>query len=283
VADRHETTRVNSHPHLCGDCCRQPLTWVRSPAITLRASSDVLDIADAHTCEIVPEFRLVDESTKETLESHSDVDQARARREVLQGTRKTRVVIRKVRLPDLPIPKPAARTGSSAHRDRTLATRAHFAPSEDRLPRLEASRGFSRDLLEQALTRLDERLKSGPWNWDAYRKIRRRYRATPRNDGGAPVIDCEGAELALVRILADTYPYNQFSVTPTGDVFVGQQHGYHRKSARLYVTRLSPILDEAADLLLARSLGEGGRLYVHSTVIERANDRGLLASLHLSP
>jgi hypothetical protein len=83
-------------------------------------------------------------------------------------------------------------------------------------------------------------------------------------------------------VLAQTYPYNQFSVTPKGDIFVGHQLGYHREAARLYVTTLSPILDEAADLLLRRSLGDGGRVYVHPTAIERAADGTLLARLRFS-
>lgn len=227
----------------------------------------------------VHEFLLVDQSTNEVLERYGDLEQASVRKEALQSTHSTPIVIRKIRLPDAPMPKPVAHVGSPAHRDRTLAARTYFAPTDDRLPRLEASRGFSRDVLEQALSRLDERLKSGPWNREDYRKIRRRYRATPRSDGDAPIIECDSVELALVRILAQTYPYNQFSVTPAGDVFVGSQLGYHRESGRLYVTTLSPILDEAADLLLASSLGEGGRFYVHPTAIEQARDRALLASL----
>lgn len=227
----------------------------------------------------VHEFRLVDQTTHEILERHFDLEEAKVRREALQSTRSTRIVIRKIPLPDAPMPKLVAHVGSAAHRDRIHPARTYFAHTDDRLPHLEASRGFSSEVLEQALSRLDERLKSGPWNREDYRKIRRRYRATPRSDGGAPIIECDSVELALVRILAQTYPYNQFSVIPAGDVFVGSQLGYHREGERLYVTTLSPILDEAADLLLARSLGEGGRFYVHPTAIEQARDQALLASL----
>jgi hypothetical protein len=73
-----------------------------------------------------------------------------------------------------------------------------------------------------------------------------------------------------------------FGVTPTGDVFARYSFGYHSDPARLYVTTLCPILNEAAELLLHRSIGEGGRFYVHPEVIERAADQTLLARLQIS-
>jgi hypothetical protein len=70
-------------------------------------------------------------------------------------------------------------------------------------------------------------------------------------------------------------------VTPKGDVFAGDQLGYHSEISRIYVTALSPTLDDAADVLL-RTVGEGGRLYVHDRSIERASDKTLLAHLDVS-
>lgn len=61
----------------------------------------------------------------------------------------------------------------------------------------------------------------------------------------------------MVQLLSRTAPENQFSVTPDGDVFAGNLLGYHYENERFYVTALSPILDDAADLLLARSGGAG--------------------------
>jgi hypothetical protein len=222
------------------------------------------------------EFRLVDHATGEILDRCKDLGEAKTVRESLQASRGAAVAIRKVRLPDPPVP-----AALQARWTRTVAGKAHLDLSIERFGDLGWVTGVSEEVLEQALDRIRERLRSGPWNLAAYRTIRRRYRATPSDDGGAPTIDCDPVELAVVRVLAQTYPYNQFSITPKGDVFVGHQMGYHREAARLYVTTLSPVLDETADLLLKRSLGEGGRVYIHRTEIERAADGTLLA--YVSP
>ena len=88
----------------------------------------------------------------------------------------------------------------------------------------------------------------------------------------------------MVQLLSRTAPENQFSVTPDGDVFAGNLLGYHYENDRVYVTTLSPILDDAADLLLARSGGAGGRMYVHRKrrLIEPADGKSTLAKLNVA-
>lgn len=229
------------------------------------------------------EFRLLDHATKETLGRCSDLGEAKLQRHDFQVGRGTRVDIRKILLAEPRVSETRIRvTGTLAQREKALAEAPRLDLSAERFADLSSRSDVGEEILEQALGHIHERLRSGPWNMAAYRTIRRRYRATPSDDGGAPNLDCDLVELAVVRVLAQTYPYNQFSVTPAGDVFVGDQLGYHREAGRLYVTTLSPILDEAADLLLQRSIGEGGRLYIHRTEIERAADETLLARLRFS-
>ena len=222
------------------------------------------------------EYMLVDHITGQFLERCSEHAEAKSRKGVLQASRRRRVAIHKVRLPDRPIPKQLAR-----QRNRTLQTHARLALSSQlaisRKP--EASSALSLSRLWDVSSIASN---SAHGNWEEYRNLRRRYRATPSDDGGAPYIACDSTEIAVVRILAQTYPYNQFGVTPTGDVFAGYSFGYHTDPARLYVTTLCPILGEAAELLLHRSIGEGGRFYVHPEVIERAADQTLLARLEIS-
>jgi hypothetical protein len=122
-------------------------------------------------------------------------------------------------------------------------------------------------------------MRGAEWLGDRYR--RRRYRMPPRDLGGAVEIECDDVELLVIRLLARTGPHGQFSVTPEGDVFTGVRNGYHYEADHFYVSGLSPVLDAAADVLLARTSGEGGRMYVHTTtrVIERAADKSKLADL----
>lgn len=227
-------------------------------------------------------YWIVDDASRKILDRCSDHEEAKRLRSVLQTTRGRSLRIQKVPLPDPPLfTVNVPRTDSESRRKLTIKNQAKLDLSSERVSRISQQHGFDSVTPDRALSRLEERLRIGPWNRERYRKLRRRYRARPSDDGTAPTLVCEVVEIAVIRIVAQKYPYNQFAVTPAGDVFVGYQMGYHSEAARLYVTTLSPILDEAADLLLARSLGEGGRFYVHRDVIERATDKSLLAHIEL--
>jgi hypothetical protein len=140
---------------------------------------------------------------------------------------------------------------------------------------------FTEAARDEALQRLTRRLTDGPWRGDRYERKRRRFRVPPAELGKTPTFSCDFAEMLVLRILGRTWPQLQFSVTPKGDVFAGDQNGYHPEISRLYVTTLSPVLDDAADLLLQTG-SEGGRLYVHNRSIERASDRTMLARLDVT-
>src|SRR5436305_2843589 len=103
------------------------------------------------------EYMLVDHITGQFLERCSEHAEAKSRKGVLQASRRRRVAIHKVRLPDRPIPKQLAR-----QRNRTLQTHARLALSSDQVAHLEETRGVQRTLVEQAMGRLIDRLKFGP-------------------------------------------------------------------------------------------------------------------------
>ncbi|MGB3764443.1 MAG: hypothetical protein WA966_14610 [Ornithinimicrobium sp.] len=84
-----------------------------------------------------------------------------------------------------------------------------------------------------------------------------------------------------MKVLALTWPAAQFAVTPRGVVFAGYRHGRHRDQDRFYVSGLSQILDDAADLAYLASGGAGGRFFVQGDQVELAADRSLLATLRM--
>jgi hypothetical protein len=165
--------------------------------------------------------------------------------------------------------------------DNPTAREAHRALVLERANLVPTFGPFTQEARDEAIRRLEERLTDGPWNGDRYMRRRRRFRPAPIDLGHAPIFPCDLAELIVVQLLGRTWPKLQFSVTPKGDVFAGDQLGYHSEISRIYVTALSPILDDAADVLL-RDGGVGGRLYVHGRSIERAGDKTLLARLEAS-
>lgn len=144
--------------------------------------------------------------------------------------------------------------------------------------RLRLRGPFDVETVDVAVQRLTERMDTAEWIGDRYRRKSRPY---PRDLGDATELECDTAELVVVRLLARTQPENQFSVTPYGDVFAGALNGYHYEFDRFYVSGLSPVLDAAADILLGRTGRQGGRMFVHTSkrVIERASDRSVLAYL----
>lgn len=74
-------------------------------------------------------------------------------------------------------------------------------------------------------------------------------------------IPADPIELLIVRALAMTYPAAQFGVSPNGEVFTAHGNGWTKDGPRIYVTRLSWLLDEAADVFNHLRRGRGGRFY----------------------
>jgi len=131
--------------------------------------------------------------------------------------------------------------------------------------------------IEEAARRLAERMAEGDWLGDRYR--RRRY-PVPDGAGGAVEIECDDVELIIVRLLASTGPHGEFEVTRDGDVHTGVRHGYQYAEDRVCVSGLCPVLDAAADVLLARTGDQGGPMRVHTTTrVVELGDGSKLADL----
>lgn len=173
-----------------------------------------------------------------------------------------------------------------SNRDAQAATQAaHRDLVLERLEHVRQLGPFNEKELAEAVRRLNDRTGAGDWQDDRYlRQTLGRFRDTPSELATPPQLSCDIPELAVVQLLSRTAPENQFSVTPDGDVFAGHLLGYHYENDRFYVTALSPILDDAADLLLARSGGAGGRMYVRRKLrlVEQADGKTTLAKLKVT-
>jgi hypothetical protein len=74
-------------------------------------------------------------------------------------------------------------------------------------------------------------------------------------------VPADPIELLIVRAVSMTFPAAQFGVSPNGEVFTAYGNGWTMNGPRFYVTRLSWLLDEAADVFNHRRGGRGGRFY----------------------
>jgi hypothetical protein len=137
---------------------------------------------------------------------------------------------------------------------------------------------FTATVLEEALDRLGRRANEAVATSHLLKPRSPRWRSAPaRNLVGAPVIDSDEVELAVVAILAATGDNWQFSSTPDGRMFVGTILGYHREGDRTYASGLSDVLDTAAGLVESHRAGAGGRIYITSRHVECAECKLVVA------
>ncbi|WP_394194966.1 hypothetical protein [Microbacterium foliorum] len=71
----------------------------------------------------------------------------------------------------------------------------------------------------------------------------------------------DDAELMILRVIASTRGDAQFTVSPNGAVFSTMSNGWTINKGRICVSGLSPLLDDAADLLNRIRNGSGGRMF----------------------
>lgn len=69
------------------------------------------------------------------------------------------------------------------------------------------------------------------------------------------------AEKLIVRALSNTQPDCQFTVTPAGVAYATHNNGWTIKKSRVFVSGLSPLIDDAADILNQMRGKEGGRIF----------------------
>ena len=75
------------------------------------------------------------------------------------------------------------------------------------------------------------------------------------------VVPADPIELVIVRAVSMTIGAAQFGVSPDGSIFTAHGDGWTIRGPRVDVTRLSWLLDEAADILQDIRRGRGGRFY----------------------
>lgn len=116
-------------------------------------------------------------------------------------------------------------------------------------------------LLARALEMLDYRLAR--WDGENAPALRRRFKNKVPEVvlAGALHVEADPAELLLVRAFALTTGAAQFGVTPQGAVFATDVDGYSRDPERRYLSGLSPLLDDAGDIVIYLKDGRGGRFF----------------------
>ena len=174
---------------------------------------------------------------------------------------------------------PSSRSLAYSRRE-TVTTRPWtLVKAREKLLRTRAPRfGFDRATLDAALTRLMARVGEEDATIFVLRRRAPRWRTPPSgNLVGAPVLDADDVEIAIVALLAATANQWQFSSTPEGRMFLGTKLGYHPEPERVYVTGLSDVIDTAAGLVESHRAGAGGRVYITKGSVECAECKLVIA------
>lgn len=125
--------------------------------------------------------------------------------------------------------------------------------------RIEAQTGVDEALQSRAAVELERRLLH--WHGD-YLPRASRFKNKHGIDRGAHlVVPADPVELVIVRAVAMTKGAAQFGVSPNGAIFTAEGDGWTIRGPRVDVTRVSWLLDEAADILQTIRRGRGGRFY----------------------
>lgn len=133
------------------------------------------------------------------------------------------------------------------------------------------------DLRERAAGTLTARLRN--WHGDfmplpsRFAKHRR-----PTADSAPVTIPTDPTELLIVRAISMTTPAAQFGVSPNGEVFTAYRNGWTIND-RIYVTRLSWLLDEVGDLFNHRRAYRGGRFYLLDGTFFMADGKATFANV----
>lgn len=114
-------------------------------------------------------------------------------------------------------------------------------------------------LQSRAAFELKNRLQH--WNGDYLPRPSRFKNKHGIDRGTHLVVPADPIELVIVRAVSMTTGAAQFGVSPDGSIFTAHGDGWTIRGPRVDVTRLSWLLDEAADILQDIRRGRGGRFY----------------------
>lgn len=134
--------------------------------------------------------------------------------------------------------------------------------AEQRRAFIEAFRhlGANRTASETAAERLDIRLQT--WTGSGIPSTKSRFKNKIALGADADcLVGTDRPEILIVRALSLTRGECQFTVTPTGAVYASEGNGWTIDSARIYVSGLSPLIDDGADILRQMRGPKGGRMF----------------------
>lgn len=140
--------------------------------------------------------------------------------------------------------------------------------------RIEEQTDVDEVLQSRAAFELKRRLQH--WNGDYLPRPTRFKSKNFVSRGDHLVVPADPVELVIVRAVAMTRGAGQFGVSPNGAIFTAEGDGWTIGGPRVDVTRLSWLLDEAADMLHSITRGKGGRFYESGGYFIRAKDRSIL-------
>lgn len=132
---------------------------------------------------------------------------------------------------------------------------------------LDAARSYDADASTVAVAteRLERRLQT--WHGSGIASAKSRFKNKVARGAEADcVVGADQAETLIVRALSLTRGECQYTVTPNGAVFASEGNGWTIEGTRIYVSGLSPLIDDAADILRQMRGPNGGRMF-----FDRAN------------
>jgi len=116
-----------------------------------------------------------------------------------------------------------------------------------------------RELCEAAAQRLESRLQS--WRGSGIARASTRFKNKVAQGVDAICrVGADRAEILIVRALSITTGECQFTVSMNG-VFASDSNGWTIDKTRIYVSGLSPLIDDAADILRQMRGPQGGRMF----------------------
>lgn len=126
---------------------------------------------------------------------------------------------------------------------------------------------------DEATSRLEARLEA--WQGAALPTDRTRFKSKIVSGKRALcIVSSDEAERIIVRALSVTSVDAQFTVSPNGACYATENNGWTIEKLRVYISGLSPLVDDASYILNQMRNGAGGRMFFsRSDQFSDARDR----------
>lgn len=130
---------------------------------------------------------------------------------------------------------------------------------EEMLRRVDRAAGTPQGQRE-AMERLEARLAA--WYGAQMPNVGSRFKnKIARGRLAECTVGSDEAERIIVRVLAMTRGDAQFTVSPSGACFATENNGWTKDKERIYISGLSPLIDDAAYILNQMRRNTGGRMF----------------------